>query len=91
MRLGARGWVSVSVRHVARQLGCLPPTVQMYVGNYEYDASERELERLFERYGRLDRVDYKSGALLLLRGQGRCRRPSLRQRPPTACLPGHSP
>ncbi|KAL4429013.1 hypothetical protein ABPG77_006052 [Micractinium sp. CCAP 211/92] len=36
----------------------LPP---VYVGNYEYDASERELERTFEKYGDVDRVEYKSG------------------------------
>lgn len=34
----------------------------MYVGNYEYDASERELERTFDKYGEVDRVEYKSGA-----------------------------
>ena len=33
----------------------------VYVGNYEYDASERELERTFEKYGPVDRVEYKSG------------------------------
>lgn len=33
----------------------------VYVGNYEYDASERELERTFEKYGDVDRVEYKSG------------------------------
>lgn len=37
----------------------LPP---VYIGNYEYDADERELERLFEKYGKVDRVEFKSGA-----------------------------
>ncbi|PRW39211.1 serine arginine-rich splicing factor RS40-like isoform X1 isoform A [Chlorella sorokiniana] len=36
----------------------IPP---VYVGNYEYDASERELERTFEKYGDVDRVEFKSG------------------------------
>eukprot|EP00887_Chlorella_sp_A99_P002259 scaffold10.g2259.t1 len=36
----------------------LPP---VYIGNYEYDADERELERLFEKYGKVDRVEFKSG------------------------------
>ncbi|GAB4814071.1 hypothetical protein N2152v2_001117 [Parachlorella kessleri] len=36
----------------------LPP---VYCGNYEYDASERELERLFDKYGRVNRVEYKTG------------------------------
>jgi len=48
----------------------------VYVGNYEYDASERELERTFEKYGEVERVEYKSGAcgnrLLPLRPQGCC-------------------
>lgn len=48
----------------------------VYVGNYEYDASERELERTFEKYGEVERVEYKSGAcgicLLPVRPQGRC-------------------
>ncbi|KAL6784039.1 SRS10 [Auxenochlorella protothecoides x Auxenochlorella symbiontica] len=33
----------------------------VYCGNYEYDASERDLERLFDRYGRVERVEFKSG------------------------------
>jgi hypothetical protein len=32
------------------------------VGNYEYDASERELERTFDKYGEVKNVEYKSGA-----------------------------
>ncbi|PSC71904.1 serine arginine-rich splicing factor RS31-like isoform X1 [Micractinium conductrix] len=33
----------------------------VYVGNYEYEASERELERTFEKYGDVERVEFKSG------------------------------
>jgi RNA recognition motif-containing protein len=33
----------------------------VFCGNFEYDASAREIERLFERYGPLDRVDMKTG------------------------------
>lgn len=33
----------------------------VFCGNFEYDASVREIERLFERYGPLDRVDMKTG------------------------------
>ena len=33
----------------------------VFCGNFEYDAAPREIERLFERYGRLDRVDMKTG------------------------------
>lgn len=40
----------------------IAPSAAVYVGNYEYDASERELERTFEKYGDVDRVEYKSGA-----------------------------
>lgn len=38
------------------------PGGAVYVGNYEYDATERELERTFEKYGEVERVEYKSGA-----------------------------
>jgi hypothetical protein len=33
----------------------------VYIGNFEYDATEREIERLFEKYGKLERVDMKTG------------------------------
>lgn len=33
----------------------------VFCGNFEYDASVREIERLFDRYGPLDRVDMKTG------------------------------
>lgn len=37
---------------------------QVYCGNYEYDASERELERMFEKYGPVNKVEFKTGAHL---------------------------
>lgn len=33
----------------------------IFVGNFEYDTRQSELERLFSRYGRVERVDMKSG------------------------------
>ncbi|XP_008809481.1 serine/arginine-rich splicing factor RS41-like isoform X1 [Phoenix dactylifera] len=33
----------------------------IFCGNFEYDARQSDLERLFSRYGRVDRVDMKSG------------------------------
>ena len=33
----------------------------IFCGNFEYDARQSELERLFRRYGKVDRVDMKSG------------------------------
>ncbi|XP_061372852.1 serine/arginine-rich splicing factor RS31-like [Gastrolobium bilobum] len=33
----------------------------VFVGNYEYDTRQSELERLFAKYGRIERVDMKSG------------------------------
>lgn len=33
----------------------------VYCGNLEYGARNSEVERLFSRYGRVDRVDVKSG------------------------------
>lgn len=35
--------------------------VQVYVGNYEYEADERDLEDLFKKYGDVKSVEYKSG------------------------------
>ena len=39
------------------------PDRPVFCGNFEYDASAREIERLFERYGRLDRVEMKTGVV----------------------------
>ena len=36
----------------------------IFCGNFEYDARQPDLERLFSRYGKVDRVDMKSGELL---------------------------
>ncbi|CAJ2630087.1 serine/arginine-rich splicing factor RS40 isoform X1 [Trifolium pratense] len=33
----------------------------IFCGNFEYDCRESELERLFRRYGKVDRVDMKAG------------------------------
>lgn len=35
----------------------------IFCGNFEYDARQSDLERLFRRYGKVDRVDMKSGKL----------------------------
>lgn len=36
----------------------------IFVGNFEYDTRQSELERLFSKYGRVERVDMKSGTIL---------------------------
>ncbi|RHN81874.1 putative nucleotide-binding alpha-beta plait domain-containing protein [Medicago truncatula] len=36
----------------------------IFCGNFEYDCRESELERLFRRYGKVDRVDMKAGLSL---------------------------
>ncbi|KAL4188184.1 hypothetical protein AMTRI_Chr09g42830 [Amborella trichopoda] len=33
----------------------------IFCGNFDYDARQSEVERLFNRYGKVDRVDMKSG------------------------------
>lgn len=33
----------------------------IFCGNFEYDARQSDLERLFRKYGKVDRVDMKSG------------------------------
>ncbi|MFS7932035.1 putative RNA recognition motif domain, nucleotide-binding alpha-beta plait domain superfamily [Helianthus anomalus] len=33
----------------------------VFVGNFEYETRQSDLERLFGRYGRVERVDMKSG------------------------------
>ena len=37
------------------------PCRPVYIGNFEYDATSREVEKLCERYGDLQRVDMKTG------------------------------
>lgn len=34
---------------------------QIFCGNFEYDATERDIMRLFERFGSVDRIDMKTG------------------------------
>lgn len=36
----------------------------IFCGNFEYDARQSDLERLFRRYGKVDRVDMKSGKMI---------------------------
>lgn len=38
----------------------------IFVGNFEYDTRQSELERLFSKYGRVERVDMKSGKALFV-------------------------
>jgi arginine/serine-rich splicing factor 4/5/6 len=33
----------------------------LYCGNVEYETRQSEIERLFGKYGKVDRVDMKSG------------------------------
>ena len=33
----------------------------IFCGNFDYDARQSDLERLFKKYGKVDRVDMKSG------------------------------
>lgn len=33
----------------------------IFCGNLEFDARQSDIERLFRRYGRVERVDLKSG------------------------------
>ena len=36
----------------------------IFCGNFDYDTRQYDLERLFSKYGRVDRVDIKSGEIL---------------------------
>lgn len=38
----------------------------IFCGNFDYDARQSDLERLFRRYGKVDRVDMKTGMWFLL-------------------------
>lgn len=38
----------------------------VFVGNFEYDTRQSDLERLFAKYGRIERVDMKSGIYFIL-------------------------
>lgn len=35
----------------------------VFCGNFDYETRQSELERLFAKYGRVDRVDMKTGTL----------------------------
>lgn len=37
----------------------------VFCGNLEFDARQSDVERLFKRYGRVDRVDMKSGKVAI--------------------------
>lgn len=37
----------------------------VFCGNFEYDTRQSELERLFSKYGRVERIDMKSGIPIL--------------------------
>jgi hypothetical protein len=37
----------------------------VFVGNLDYDTRHSELDQLFYRYGRVERIDMKSGLLAL--------------------------
>ncbi len=36
----------------------------VFCGNFEYDARQSEIERMFTGYGKVDRVDMKTGTFL---------------------------
>lgn len=38
----------------------------VFCGNFEFDTRQSDLERLFSKYGRVDRVDMKSGTFYYL-------------------------
>jgi RNA recognition motif-containing protein len=37
----------------------------VFCGNFKYDARQPEIEKIFVKYGKVDRVDMKTGTLLL--------------------------
>lgn len=38
----------------------------IFCGNLEFDSRQNEIERLFRRYGKVERVDLKSGKFLFI-------------------------
>lgn len=50
----------------------------VFCGNFEYDAREGDLERLFRKYGKVERVDMKSGKLAFIFSSDLSRNLSLR-------------
>lgn len=39
------------------------PDRPVFIGNFDYDCSAREIERLMEKYGPVKNIDMKTGAL----------------------------
>ncbi|KAJ6879322.1 hypothetical protein NC652_032790 [Populus alba x Populus x berolinensis] len=65
----AKGFSSVILSPSQRQQGFLELTRRMkaiFCGNLDYDARQSDLERLFRRYGKIDRVDMKSAVFGML-------------------------
>lgn len=48
-----------------RRVAC-PKMRPVFCGNLDYDARQSEIERLFSKYGRVERVDMKSGKAVAL-------------------------
>ena len=38
------------------------PCLQLFVGNFDYEAHPRDVEKLIDRYGDVERIDMKMGA-----------------------------
>lgn len=54
-------------RAINRFLGLFVGNMKpVFCGNFEYDARESDLERLFRKYGKVERVDMKAGKSWLL-------------------------
>lgn len=49
----------------------------VFCGNLDYDARQSEIERLFSKYGRVDRVDMKSGKTVHVHPVLNCKLPFL--------------
>lgn len=57
--------VSIGFLSVVLLSGIVARMRPIFVGNFEYETRQSELERLFSKYGRVERVDMKSGMTLL--------------------------
>lgn len=49
-----------------RSLGASSNMRPVFCGNLEFDARQSDVERLFRRYGKVERVDMKAGTAQLL-------------------------
>lgn len=38
-----------------------PDAPQVFCGNFEYDAPAKDIERLFDKYGPVEKIDLKTG------------------------------